>query len=59
MPPYIQTSQPWTVILDAAGNLAAVIVYEPPSRPPPSALFGEVASVPPTLWRVSGMKWSH
>jgi hypothetical protein len=41
MPLYIQTSQPWTVVLDSAGNPAAVIVSEPPpSRLAPSALFG-------------------
>jgi hypothetical protein len=40
MPLYIQTSQPWTVVLDAAGNPAVVILSEPPARPAHSALFG-------------------
>ena len=38
---HMQTSQPWTVVLDQAGNPSTVILSEPPeSRPPHSALFG-------------------
>jgi hypothetical protein len=38
---YMQTSQPWTVVLDQAGNPSTVILSAPPApRPAHSALFG-------------------
>jgi hypothetical protein len=37
---FIQTNEPWTVVLDAEGNPSAVIVGGAPSRPARSALFG-------------------
>jgi hypothetical protein len=40
-PLVIQTNQPWTVVLDAAGNPSAVIVGGPPARSGHSALFGD------------------
>jgi hypothetical protein len=39
-PLYIQTSRPWTVILDQGGNPSAVIVGGAEARPARSALFG-------------------
>jgi hypothetical protein len=39
-PLYIQTSQPWTVILDSRGNPSTVIVGGAPARAEHSALFG-------------------
>jgi hypothetical protein len=40
-PLFIQTNQPWTVVLDQASNPSTVILSDPPaSRPAKSPLFG-------------------